>query len=187
MLYAAFDTETSGLFDYSKPADAEGQPRLASFAMILLDVDLHESDIIDVLVKPIGWVMAPEATAVHGLTNERLLRDGVDLSGVLERYASVISNGYILAGYSVAYDCKIMRGEMRRLGMPDLYETTPIFDAMQECRSFVTKQGGGRGAPKLSDCCSYLGIEQPAAHSALGDAWSVVHIMRKLRGMGRLP
>ena len=33
MKYAVIDTETSGLFDFSKPAEAEGQPRLASLAI----------------------------------------------------------------------------------------------------------------------------------------------------------
>ena len=43
MKYVVIDTETSGLFDFSKPADAEGQPRLASLAMVFLDQDMAET------------------------------------------------------------------------------------------------------------------------------------------------
>jgi hypothetical protein len=38
MNYLALDTEGSGLFDFTKPADAPGQPRLAAIGMILADV-----------------------------------------------------------------------------------------------------------------------------------------------------
>ena len=33
MKFVVLDTETSGLFDYCKPADADGQPRLAEIAL----------------------------------------------------------------------------------------------------------------------------------------------------------
>lgn len=37
MKYLIIDTETTGLFDFSKPADGEGQPRLAQICMIEWD------------------------------------------------------------------------------------------------------------------------------------------------------
>jgi hypothetical protein len=37
MKYCVLDTEGTGLFDYSAPADAPMQPRMASLAMIFLD------------------------------------------------------------------------------------------------------------------------------------------------------
>jgi hypothetical protein len=40
-MYVIIDTEGSGLFDFSKPADAEGQPRLAQLAMIYMP--MHNS------------------------------------------------------------------------------------------------------------------------------------------------
>ncbi|MEY4951800.1 MAG: hypothetical protein RL299_224, partial [Pseudomonadota bacterium] len=44
MGYLVIDTETSGLFDFKKPADDPSQPRLASLAMIWADDDGNETD-----------------------------------------------------------------------------------------------------------------------------------------------
>ena len=63
--YAIIDTETSGLFDFSKPADAEGQPRLASFAVVKLDADLNEEASHEYLVKPESWSLSPEVMAIE--------------------------------------------------------------------------------------------------------------------------
>lgn len=35
--YAVFDTEGTGLFDYKQPADAKGQPRMASLAILYVN------------------------------------------------------------------------------------------------------------------------------------------------------
>ena len=40
-MYAVIDTEGSNLFDFSKPADAEGQPRLAELAIIYADSEFN--------------------------------------------------------------------------------------------------------------------------------------------------
>lgn len=53
-MYLVIDTETTGLPDWRLPADAEGQPRLASWCFILAD-----------------------AGAINGLTNERLQAEGL--------------------------------------------------------------------------------------------------------------
>ncbi len=71
MRYAVIDTETSGLFDFSKPADAEGQPRLASLAVIRLDAELNEEGADEYLIKPEGWTLPAEATTINGLTIEQ--------------------------------------------------------------------------------------------------------------------
>lgn len=57
------DTETSGLFDWSRPADAEGQPRMSSLAMLAV---LGERVWLKAhaYVRPDGWTMAPDATAI---------------------------------------------------------------------------------------------------------------------------
>src|ERR1700731_1359719 len=73
-MYAVIDTETSGLFNFALPADAEGQPRLAHLAMIFVDAYLQEETVVDLLVKPEGWTMPPEVAAINHLPNELLLR-----------------------------------------------------------------------------------------------------------------
>lgn len=190
MKYAIIDTESSGLFDFSKPADAEGQPRLAALGVIMLHEDLTVQAEHEFLVKPEGWVMGVEAAAINGLTTERLMAEGLDLAFVLRKYITLVETGYVIAAYNAQYDTKIMRGELRRSGLPDLFEVTPNVCLMRPLTNVckLTKATGrGYKFPKLSEACAHFKIEQPTAHSALGDARSAAALLRICKGIGVLP
>ena len=60
--YVVIDVETSCLFDFSKPADAEGQPRLAHMALIYLDSEFNVERDYDVLIRPDGWTAFSSAS-----------------------------------------------------------------------------------------------------------------------------
>jgi hypothetical protein len=72
--FLIFDTEGSGLFDYSAPAHVDGQPRLAEFAGTILEEDDEGRLLVGIdgayhfIVRPDGWEMTPGATSVNGLT-----------------------------------------------------------------------------------------------------------------------
>lgn len=190
MKYAVIDTETSGLFDFSKPADAEGQPRLANLAIIVLNEDLSIDHEIDYMVAPLGWEMKPEATAVNGLTTEHLLAKGLPVVDALNMYAALIDRGYIIATFNAQFDTKVMRGEMRRANVPDRFETTPNVCIMRALTNVVRvpkKSGSGYKWPKLGEACAFFKIEQPAAHSAMGDARSAVELLRHLHKANLIP
>ena len=183
MKYAIIDTETSGLFDFSKPADAEGQPRLASLAIVVLDEQLALVSEHEFLVKPDGWTMNPEASKVNGLTDEYLRDLGRPISEVLDAYVSLVNAGHVIAAYNAQFDTKVVRGELRRAGRPDMFESTPNVCLMRACTDVVripAKNGRGFKFPKLSEACAFFQIDQPAAHSALGDAKSATTLLRAL-------
>jgi len=188
--YAVIDTESSGLFDFAKPADAEGQPRLASLGIIMLREDLSVMAEHDFLVKPEGWQMTPEATAVNGLTTEHLLANGEPIGAILQRYSTLVKEGFVIVTFNAQFDTKVMRGELRRAGMPDLFEQTPNVCLMRACTNVVRvpkKTGSGYKWPKLSEACAFFKIEQPAAHSAIGDTRSAHAILLELHKAGLLP
>lgn len=190
MKYAVIDTESNGLFDFSKPADAEGQARLASFAVCLLNEDFAAFRESEVLVKPDGWQMTPEATAVNGFTTEHLLEHGRPIKNVLAAYSDIIALGYVIVSFNAQFDTKVMRGELRRAGMPDLFEKTPnicVMRALTSVCKIPKKTGGGFKFPKLSEACAHFKLEQPAAHSALGDARSAAQLLRELHKLNLVP
>lgn len=195
--YAIIDTEGTGLFIFkdeagnSVPADAPGQPRLAHLAMILLNDDMVEVAIVDHFVKPDGWEMPQgegSAGAVNGLTTEFLTENGIPVAEVLQRYAEIIDDEYVLVAFNAQHDLKQMRAEFRRAGMDDRFEKTSNICAMRASMALgVKKAGGGRGFPKLSDCMAHLGIENDAAHTAGGDARACLALFRHLHAVGALP
>jgi DNA polymerase-3 subunit epsilon len=189
-MYVCLDTETSGLFDFSKPADAEGQPRLAHLAMIFVDENLEEESVVDLLVKPEGWTMPPEVAAINHLPNELLLEKGLPVAHVLQAYTDAVDRGRIIVCHNSQYDTKIMRGELRRAGMDDRFERTPnicVMRALTDICQIPKANGKGFKFPKLSEAMAHFKIEQHGAHSAGGDARSALELFRKLKELGRCP
>lgn len=190
MNYLILDTETSGLFDFKKPADAPGQPRLASIAMILADENLHVMEGFTRLIKPNGWVITPEVAAINGLSTERCAAEGVDVGEALEYYTRHVDQGFVVVAFNCQYDSKVLRGELRRAGLPDRFETTPNICTMRAASKVGIQKAGPKqtGYPKLSDAFRHFtGNEMVGGHSALIDAHACLDIMRGLRDAGALP
>lgn len=193
--YLVIDTETTGLFDFTKPADAEGQPRLAELAAIEIVDDGNTSTANDhhFFIRPDGWQMRPEAAAINGLTDEYLEEHGVPVADVLAFYAKAIESGGIIVAHNAQYDTKIMRGEMRRAGLPDLFEKTPNICTMRgsldQCK-LSKKKGGGYKLPKLEEAYRHFaGSDMPpiTRGKAMRDARCCMAIFDALADIGALP
>jgi len=190
MKYLVLDCETSGLPDFAQPADAPGQPHLASIAMIVADengVMLREHNC---LIRPDDWEMDPKATAVNGLTTEYLRKHGVPIYDVLQTYSQLILAGCVFTAYNSQFDAKMMRGALRRAGLPDLFEQTPTICLMRACTPICKvprAKGTGFKFPKLEEACRHFGFAQTGAHSAMGDAQSALMILQSLIQSKQLP
>lgn len=191
MKFAIIDTEGSGLFRYKDEngatirSDAPGQPRLAAMSLIILDEELVVQKTYSVLIKPDGWAMSAEATAVNGLTDERLTAEGVPVREALDVYTQAVKDGFAMAAFNAQHDLRQIRGELRRAGMPDLFEETLNFCAMRKSMGVVKKLNGKGGWPGLKDACAHFGITNAAEHTSLGDAMACLEVMRWLKKIGR--
>ncbi len=183
--YVIIDTETTGLpLSVPKgappiPADAPGQPRVASFTSLCLtpELDVDEEMSISTLIRPDGWVMGAEAGAVNGLTMERLEAEGMPIRDVLGIYSELIGVGWIVVAHNVIFDTKILRGELRRTGMPDLFMQTHTICTMQACRALWEP----KARVNLAACYERLvGGSFADAHTAEGDARACLAVFRKL-------
>lgn len=188
--YLVIDTETTGLFNFKLPADSEGQPRLAHLAMIEADENGLEIDRTDIYVKPNGWNMTPGASAVNGLTDEFLDEVGSPIEIALEAYSRKILSGQIVVAYNAQYDLKVMRGEFRRAGMPDLFEETPnicVMRPMTKICKIPRANGYGFKFPNLTEALAHFGETLDGAHQAMNDAEGALKVMRGLMDLGELP
>lgn len=195
MPYIVIDVETSGLYIYKKPdgtphpADAPDQPRLAELAMIFCDDDFSVLNEYQAYIKPDGWEMQPEATAINGLTTELLTQSGIPVVSVLALYHAAILTRHVVVAHNAQFDCKALRGESRRVGVPDLFEETPNICTMRSAMKLtpkVKKLNGKGGFPGLADVAAHFGIEQPKEHSALDDARVTVLVAKALKEAGVL-
>lgn len=182
--YLVIDTETSGLFDFKKPADHESQPRLAAVTMISVGADLTVEDERTLYIKPDGWEMKPDATRINGLTTEMLEDRGVPVAEALDIYALEIRRGSVVVAFNAQFDTKMLRGEMRRAGIDDLFEKTPNICVM---RALAGRVPGKKGWPKLKDACAHFRIDLKSAHTSVGDARAALEILRILVKEGTCP
>ena len=189
-LHLVIDCETTGLFDYTKPADAPGQPRLCQLGMIWLDDDLKTLAEAEYIIKPDGWQITEEATRINGWTQDMLEEHGGPILPALAQYAEAIDKRNVIVGFNAAYDIKLMRGELRRAKMEDRYMQTRSLDVMQGCRRIVgaTTKTGKNKVPSLEQACDFFEIErEKLPHRALGGARATLHILRKMRELGKMP
>lgn len=204
--YMTFDTETTGLPPRAPrgappiPADDPRQPRMASFAAVFQDERGAVLARQKFLVRPEGWTMAYfddiaraegkiPASAINGLTDEKLNAEGVPVALPLAVYSEAILAGLTPIAFNKLFDLKIMRGELRRAGMPDLFEQTKAVCAMAALDPYAAEGlcMSRPGFVKLSVACEYFGITNADAHDAMGDADATAEIVAILIRDGRLP
>ena len=186
--FVVFDTETTGLFDFKLPADDPSQPRLASVAFIITDEDGQTIEAAKHYIKPDGWEMSPETTAINGLTTEFLAEHGAPITEVLDLYTGYIESGLIVAAFNAQFDCKVMRAELRRAGRPDLFEDTRNTCVMRGLKPYKDQGLAIKGGQfvKLDAACDFFGIINAEAHDAMGDAEAAREILMRLIADGNV-
>jgi len=189
--FIILDTEGSGLFDYKRPSDDVGQPRLAELVMIYVDADLNVEREYQTYIRPDGWEMSPGATAINRLTTEFLMTNGIPMVDALAPYREAIGEGRVVVAHNAQHDLRHVRAELRRLGFDDMFEKTRNICTMRAltdiCRIPPTGGRGGYKFPKLSEACVFFGFEELGDHTALADARACLQLFRKLRELGRVP
>lgn len=192
--YVVFDVETNGLFAYKDkdgnpiPADADGQPRLASFAAIIADAIGNEISREKHYIKPDGWVIdGTKAGEINGLTDAFLVDNGVPVKHVLDLWNKYIDLGLTAVAFNSQFDTKMMRAELRRAGLPDRFEETLNSCAMRSLSPYGERGLCiNRGYVKLYEACEFFGIKLENAHDAMTDAEACLGILKHLIADGNL-
>jgi DNA polymerase-3 subunit alpha len=80
-MYLVFDTETTGLpKNYQAPLDDfSNWPRLVQLAWNLYDAEGNKWESYSYIIKPNGFIIPPESTKIHRISQEKAEIEGVDL------------------------------------------------------------------------------------------------------------
>jgi DNA polymerase III epsilon subunit-like protein len=197
--FLIFDTETTGLPPRAPrgappiPADDPRQPRMASFAGIIADDLGNTISEQKFYVKPEGWTMAAfdamaiaagkkPASEVNGLTDDLLNERGIPVREVLDFYTRWISSGLIAVAHNAVFDKKIMRGELRRAGMSDLFDKTRSICTMRAMDPYAERGlcMSSPGFVRLQVACDFHGIPLTDAHDAMADARGAQGLLQAL-------
>ena len=113
-LICVFDTETTGLPAFKLPSDDPSQPHIVDICALLYTPDGELVDSFEALVKPDGWIIPDDVSAIHGITTEHALAEGIPEVDALLGFLSIWRQAGLRVAHNVSFDDRILRiGLMR--------------------------------------------------------------------------
>jgi len=182
-MYLFFDTETTGLpRNSSAPtSDFDNWPRLVQLAFLLYENNGNLIASEDFIIKPSGFEIPIESSKIHGITTERALIEGHEVTVVLNRFAEFVQKSNFLVGHNIYFDKKVVGSEYLRNGLED---------SLQYKKKICTMTGATkhfRGWITLSDMHNRLfGSNFDEAHNASKDIQATAKCFWELRRLGIL-
>ncbi|MFF4822294.1 3'-5' exonuclease [Streptomyces sp. NPDC001312] len=174
---AAFDTETTGV-------DVETD-RIVSAAVVVQDGPAFRPRVHRWLVNP-GVPVPEAATAVHGLTDEHLQRNGRWPAPVMHELAEELAEqaalGRPLVVMNAPFDLTLLDRELRRHRASSLdhwFEASSlrVLDPRVLDKHLDRYRKGRR---TLTDLCAHYGVALQDAHDAAADALAAMEVVRAL-------
>jgi DNA polymerase III epsilon subunit-like protein len=198
MTTIVFDTETTGLPKNKWRSALQGPanwPDLVSICWLVYDEDWDLVRKEYHVVRPQGWTIPAEASAVHGITQAIAEASGEPLADVLALFAKDLKTARRLVAHNMVFDKNVVQGAFKwRLGVePAEFWPAEEFCTMEASREILrlpwkSPQTPGKPAtykpPRLSELWTYAfsGTPQPEAHNSEGDALATAAIYMKLWG-----
>ncbi|HFA50883.1 MAG TPA: 3'-5' exonuclease [Bacteroidetes bacterium] len=133
-MFLFFDTETTGLpRNWNAPAsDTRNWPRMVQLGCLLYDGNGQLKESRNYIIKPDGYTIPPGASAIHGITTERAIKEGKELSGVLDDFKKLIAQAGQLVAHNMAFDEKIIGAEYYRISGHDPLSGKPKICTMKD-------------------------------------------------------
>jgi len=177
-----FDTETTGKANFRAQPDADGQPRLVQLAAILSNIEGEEIACVNVIIAPKEFEIPAEASAIHGITTEFAVENGVPLLHALSLFNSLQRVADVHVCHNADFDALIMRGECLRVACD--YAERMTMCTMRRMTDVCRIPGPyGFKWPTLQEAYRHcFGREFEGAHDALADVRACKEIFFWLRG-----
>jgi DNA polymerase III epsilon subunit-like protein len=198
-MYLFIDTETSGLprsYD-APPSTSSNWPRLVTLAWLYADADGRELRSEHSLVKPDGWSISAETTAIHGITTERARAEGIPVARVLKRFAVPVWQCGAIIAHNFNFDHGVVGSEFLRAGLVDsiapklnLCTMLSSVDVVRLPPSAKMLKAGFTKfkSPRLAELHRFLfGDDPPNQHDAMGDTRTCAKCFFELRRRDLLP
>ncbi|MFI0976669.1 3'-5' exonuclease [Streptomyces sp. NPDC021093] len=134
-----------------------------------------------------GIRIPEQASAIHGITNERAAAEGRPVSEVADEVAQVLvehwARGVPVVAYNAAFDLTLLSAELARHGLPALGDRLaeltgepgigPVVDPLTIDRAVDRYR---RGKRTLEAVCVEYGVVLDGAHEASADALAAVRV-----------
>lgn len=170
-----FDTETTG---------KDPTARLVQIAWALVDEEEHWWASNVAVIKPEGFEIPSEASAIHGITNEIASSIGIALRDALYEFISIVNKAEVLVAHNISYDVAIIENELKREAIDGgKFAQIEKICTMKRTTDFCKLPGPyGYKWPRLEELHKILFQESfSGAHDAMNDVRACVHCYYALK------
>jgi len=119
------DTETTGLpiKRAAKISDDANWPYIVQMSWLICDIETATIvSVKDYIVSlPEGMSIPEQSTKIHGITTERMRKDGIDIKCVLEDFISDFRSAAFIVAHNLNFDKTIVRVELHRNNCPNIF------------------------------------------------------------------
>lgn len=141
-----YDTETSGLPEWSKPSEDPCQPHVTQIAAELCVEETGETlAALNMIVRPDGWTIPQELQDLTGITMERAARFGVPARVALHSFIELWLNSDVRCAHNESFDMRMLRICLMRdahysgLTMETDADPAPFADYWKKAPAFCTQ------------------------------------------------
>ena len=186
-----FDCETTGLprTRFFSLETADDWPHLVQLAWARYDTNGRSEAARCHIVRPEGFRIPADATAIHGISHAHATRVGRDLGEVLDEFLeAAASPGTTLVAHNLSYDTGVIGAELVRTRKPMGFLEMPGICTMKGTTELcqISRPGGyGYKWPTLEELHRYcFGHSYDGAHDAACDLEACARSFFKLVAAG---
>jgi DNA polymerase III epsilon subunit-like protein len=190
-MYLFFDTETTGLpKNYQAPLDDfSNWPRIVQISWSLYDDEGNHWESQNYIIKPNGFVIPDEVAKIHRITQERALKEGVELTAALAHFLRDVQSASYLVAHNIDFDEKIIGAELLRENMTNYLAEVKKICTMKSSVQFckIPSPRGGYKWPNLTELYQRLfatGFSD--AHDAVYDVKACAECFFELKRRGAI-
>ncbi len=183
-----FDTETAGLPSRwnANSDDISAWPRIVELAWVVLNEGYQATESKSFIIKPENFVIPKEASDIHGITNEKALKEGEDLRIVLKEFERDLEEVDLLIAHNVDFDFPVLNCEFIRSSFKTKFSYISTLCTMKSTTKLCNIQGKyGPKWPKLEELYNYLFNKNfQGAHRAINDVKACAECFIQLKKIG---
>jgi len=188
-MYLFFDTETTGLpRNYQAPLDDfSNWPRIVQLAWSIYDTDGDCWESPNYIIKPVDFIIPEESTKIHHISQERALREGVELKIALNHFLTDVSQASCLVAHNIDFDEKIIGAELLREKLSNPLTAANKICTMKSSSNYcqIPNGRGGYKWPNLMELYKHLFRTGFAdAHDAMFDVKACAECFFELKRKG---
>lgn len=181
-----FDTETTGLPKLRQPSTKGPNiwPHIVSISWVILDADTNKIEKQQsFIVKPINWVIPEESIKIHGITQEKAVREGEDLAKVLGEFLAQRSD--VLVAHNLDFDYNVLHNAIHwdlELPFSSLYKKMVCTMELSRDICNLKSMFSRPKAPKLSELYEFVFKKSPnkeSLHNSMYDVLILTEIIQK--------